>query len=86
MLNNLLGQKILCFFALDFTSGFHPEIIICNNIIVIQFLVFGKVAEEAGKFQNVAGITVLQGDQYFSEKVIGTSSSRVHLNFLFKTT
>ena len=32
--------------------------------------VFGKAAENAGKFENVTGITVLKGDRYFSEKVL----------------
>ena len=32
--------------------------------------VFGKAAENAGKFENVTGITVLKVDRYFSEKVL----------------
>ena len=30
---------------------------------------FGKAAEETGKFENIKVITVLKGDRYFSEKV-----------------
>ena len=32
--------------------------------------VLAKAAENAGKFKNVTGITVLKGDRYFSEKVL----------------
>ena len=111
------------FYALNFTSGFHPEGEIFNSgglflwvvfsietrllrqqnqffkfprrhvlvteispIIVIQFWCFSRVAEEAGKLENVTGITVLKGDRYFSERVLCTSSSTLHLlNLAFKT-
>ena len=50
--------------------------------------VFGKAAENTGKFENVTRITVLKGDQYFSEKVVSilcTSSSTLRINLLFNT-
>ena len=40
--------------------------------------VFGNAPEDAGKFENVTGITVLKGEQCFSEKVLCTSLSKAH--------
>ena len=48
--------------------------------------VFGKAAENTGKFENVTGITVLKGDRYFSKEVLYRFCvSTLRLNLLFKT-